>query len=417
MSGVFVGGDVPAMLAVARRLGADEQETASDAGRLAAGVSGIALDITKAGALSPVGAARVVARAAGCEAGLLALAAACAAASQLLAQHCHLLEEAAVAGVVAGGILRTVRRGPPAAIPVPADLTEVHAEELSGAAGLGYAGTQGSLRIAESVAPDGRHVWVVSRRQDAAAGVDAGSAVNGIGARVEASRGSGVTAVWAFASLDDAKAAVALSLTAVATTTLGMPSTLVQHRTISAAVAAPMAGGGVSFEASREAGRDGSTALEVSASAGGLALLPLPASLPGAPSNAAAAVRFEAPADPAQARLVVTIETDEAVPSGTGVSALDAGNREVRRTTRVATVELTDADDVAAARRLACHDLDQLTAADLAEARHLVDGVDLGEASFEEHGSVGVVQHADAGVAVGLGASGGASIEVWETTG
>jgi hypothetical protein len=260
-------------------------------------------------------------------------------------------------------------------------------------------------------------VWLVSRRQDGSAGADVGTAVDGVGSRIEAARGVGATAVWAFASLDDAKTAAGLTLTAVGAPVLGPPSTLIEHRTLTAAVASPVGGAGLNLQASSETGRDGSRALELAAGAGGMALLPVPALLPQLPANSSFAARVEAPAGAGPARLVITVTSDAPRPTGTGISLLDAGNREVDRTTRVLSVDLTDPEDREAARSLAARRLDEVTVEDVATAVRLLDEVDPAAVVVEIHHAVGIVQHADAAVSMEVGASAGASIEVWEATG
>jgi hypothetical protein len=414
VSGLFVGGDVGAMLAVARRLDGDAGETGADARRLADRLAGIAPDVVLASALSPVDGARVAARAAVAEGGLLALAARSLCFGQLLTQHGRMLQEASMARMLGGGLVHAALFGAPKAIEMPKDLRELRSERVGGAAGFGAGGVEVSVRIVEAVDGQGRKVWLVSSRRDLTASATAGASVNGMGERVEAVTGGAVTTTWAFASLDDARTAVALLLPGFTEPTFGQPATVAGHRLASVAAVTPVGGAELQVEVTNELSADGSRALEIAAIGSAAFVVPPPALLPAGGAGRMA-LRIEAPARSPGARVVLSVESDRPTGAGTGWAVVDAGNHEVERTTTTLEVELTDADDVAAARRLAEMAPEHVTKDDLAAARRLFDRVDLSHAPREVDHATGVVQHSDASVSAGMGVNAGVDVEIWES--
>ena len=70
MSGLFTGGDVLALLAVARQLGRDGQEAQEGAARVGRLLAAVGDDLAPAVVLAPARGARVAATAAVCEASL-----------------------------------------------------------------------------------------------------------------------------------------------------------------------------------------------------------------------------------------------------------------------------------------------------------------------------------------------------------
>ena len=317
--------------------------------------------------------------------------------------------------MLGGGAVRSVLHGSPQAVPAPAAFIVVRSEEITGSLGGGVMATDGSVRITEAVDPNGAPVWLVARRQDIVAAADIGASLNGTGSQAEVSGGGGTTAVWAFGSLEDARAAAALSLTVLTTPALGLPSIVMQHRVVRAGLHGPLATAAGSMEITQERRQDGAAALTMAATAGTMPALP--AVLGSLPAGARTLVRIEAPTDSSRARVIVSVTTDRQTPTGSGLSILDAANREIERSTTTATFELTDPDDVQEARDLASSALGTASPDDLVKAARLASRAGPVTVTVERGHAVGVIRHVDASASLGVGASGGLGVETWQTTG